>query len=235
MQYFYGGYKLIYKNIKEGKFIDRPNRFIANIEIDGKSEVCHVKNTGRCKELLLPGATVFVQEFNSSSRKTRFDLIGVVKGKRHINIDSQVPNKVFHEWLQKGFLFEDIITIKPEVKYKNSRFDFYVETEKDKIFIEVKGVTLEENNIALFPDAPTERGVKHINELVECIEEGYKAYIVFVIQIKNVAVFSPNGKTHKEFEDALKYAYDKGVNILAYDCEVSHNTIEISEKVEVKI
>lgn len=226
---------MVYQNIKEGKFINRPNRFIANVLIDGEEEICHVKNTGRCRELLLPEATVFVQEFDSSSRKTRYDLIGVIKDERHINIDSQVPNKVFYEWLQKGILFEDIDTIKPEMKYRNSRFDFYIETEKDKIFIEVKGVTLEENNVALFPDAPTERGVKHINELVECMKEGYRAYIVFVIQMKGVAVFSPNEKTHKEFAEALKYAYHKGVKVLAYDCDVSYNAIEISDEVEVEI
>lgn len=226
---------MIYKNIKKGRFINRPNRFIANIEIDGKIEVCHVKNTGRCKEILTPDAEVFVQESDNPCRKTKYDLISVLKGRRHINIDSQVPNKVFHEWLLKGFLFEGITLIKPESKYKNSRFDFYVETERDKIFIEVKGVTLEQNNIVLFPDAPTERGVKHINELIQCIEEGYKAYLIFIIQMKDVNYFTPNSYTHREFADAVKFAQSKGVNILALDCKVEAESIEVSDWVEVKL
>lgn len=226
---------MIYTNIKKAKFIDRPNRFIANIEMDGKPEVCHVKNTGRCRELLLPGATVFVQEFDSGTRKTKFDLIGVIKGQRYINIDSQVPNKVFYEWVSGGKLFEGITLIKPEARYKNSRFDFYIETLRDKIFVEVKGVTLEENNIVLFPDAPTQRGVKHVNELADCLQEGYKAYIVFVIQMKSVDFFTPNARTHEEFAAALKSAKNRGVNILAYDCRVDENTIEISEEVEVRV
>lgn len=224
-----------YKNIKKGKFIDRPNRFIANIEIDGKVEVCHVKNTGRCKELLIPDATVFVQEFDSPSRKTKFDLISVFKDGRHINIDSQVPNKVFHEWLLKGYLFGNITLIKPESKYKNSRFDFYVESGEDKVFIEIKGVTLEEDNVVLFPDAPTERGVKHINELIECIKEDYKAFIVFIVQMEDVTYFTPNCKTHQKFADALELAKSSGVNILAFDCKVEEGLIEISKKVEVRL
>lgn len=226
---------MIYKNIREARFIDRPNRFIANIEIGGRREICHVKNTGRCRELFLPGSTIFVQEFEGSSRKTKFDLIGVIKNCRPINVDSQVPNKVFHEWLAAGHLFDNITLIKPEAKYKNSRFDFYIETEKDKIFIEVKGVTLEENGVVLFPDAPTERGVKHLKELAECILDGYKAYVVFVIQMKDVEYFTPNARTHKEFAEALKSAQGSGVNILAYDCNVDRESIEISEEIEVKL
>lgn len=224
-----------YQNIKEGKFIDRPNRFIANIEIDGKVEVCHVKNTGRCRELLLPGAIVYVQESDNPQRRTRFDLISVMKGSRHINMDSQIPNKAVHEWLEKGSLFKDITFIKPESKYKNSRFDFYIETKNDRIFMEVKGVTLEENNIVMFPDAPTERGVRHINELVECLEDGYKAYILFVIQMKDVLYFTPNSVMHKEFAETLKSAQRRGVNVLAYDCRVEVGSIDISEKVEVRL
>ncbi len=223
-----------YKNIKKGIFIERPNRFIAHVEIDGATEICHVKNTGRCKELLLPGSVVYVEKSDNPNRKTGFDLISVIKGKRHINMDSQVPNKVVRDWLEKGNLFKDITLIKPEAKYKNSRFDFYVETKKDKIFIEVKGVTLEENNIVLFPDAPTERGVKHINELIECLQEGYKAYVIFVIQMKDVDYFTPNSGTHKEFAEALKAAHNKGVEILALDCVVEEGFIEIDKKVEVR-
>ncbi len=224
-----------YKNIKQGIFIKRPNRFIAHIEIDGVTEVCHVKNTGRCKELLLPGAVVYVQKSDNPNRKTGFDLISVIKGSRHINMDSQVPNKLVQEWLEKGNLFPDISLIKPESRYKNSRFDFYVETKEDKIFIEVKGVTLEENNVVLFPDAPTERGVRHINELVDSLREGYKAYIIFVIQMRDVNYFMPNELTHREFADTLKFAYEKGVNILALDCIVKDDFIEIDKQVEVKL
>lgn len=226
---------MIYKNIKEAIFIDRPNRFIANIEIDGQKQICHVKNTGRCRELLIPGATVYVQQFPEGSRKTFYDLIGVVKSAKMINIDSQAPNKVFGEWLRASNQFKDIIKIKPESKYKNSRFDFYVETAKEKILIEVKGVTLEEDNVVLFPDAPTERGVKHICELIECLEQGYKAYVVFVIQMKGVTYFMPNNKIHPEFGRALKLAQSRGVKILAYDCNVAKDKIEISERVEVKL
>ena len=223
-----------YKNIKKGIFIARPNRFIAHVEIDGVTEVCHVKNTGRCKELLLPGAVVYVQKSDNPNRKTGFDLISVIKGNRHINMDSQVPNKVVRDWLEKESLFKDVTLIKPESKYRNSRFDFYVETKKDKIFIEVKGVTLEENNVVLFPDAPTERGVRHINELIESLREGYKAYVIFVIQMKDVDYFTPNSVTHKEFAEVLKSAHNKGVEILALDCVVEEGFIEIDKKVEVR-
>ncbi len=224
-----------YKNIKKGIFIARPNRFIAHVEIDGVTEVCHVKNTGRCKELLLPGAVVYVQKSDNPNRKTGFDLISVIKGNRHINMDSQVPNKVVQDWLEKGSLFKEVKLIKPESKYKNSRFDFYVETQKDKIFIEVKGVTLEENNVVLFPDAPTERGVRHINELIESLREGYKAYVIFVIQMKDVDYFTPNSVTHKEFAEVLKSAHKKGVKILALDCVVEEGFIEIDKQVEVRL
>ena len=176
-----------YENIKIARFINRPNRFIANIEIDGEREVCHVKNTGRCKELLTEGAVVYVQEFNNSSRKTKYDLISVYKGERLINMDSQAPNKVFHEFLTNGFLFQNIKLIKPERKYKNSRFDFYIETDSKKIFVEVKGVTLEENGVVMFPDAPTERGLKHLNELADCIDDGYETYICFITVIYTVS------------------------------------------------
>lgn len=224
-----------YENMTVGRFISRPNRFIANVEIDGIVEVCHVKNTGRCKELLIPNAIVYVQKNDTPNRKTKFSLIGVLKGNRKINIDSQVTNKVVMEWIQLGNLFEDVTFIKPECKYKNSRFDFYVETNNSKIFIEVKGATLEENGVVRFPDAPTERGVKHIHELVECINEGYKAYIIFVIQMKDVLYFTPNDFVHKEFGDALREAEKKGVNILAIDSEVTEDSIELRKYVEVKL
>mgnify|MGYP000920176063 FL=1 len=216
---------MIYDNIKTAKFIDRPNRFIANIEVDGKSEVCHVKNTGRCKELLTEGAAVYVQEFNGSKRKTNYDLISVYKGERLINMDSQAPNKVFHEWLLKKELFKNITLIKPECKYNNSRFDFYIEANDRKIFVEVKGVTLEENGVVMFPDAPTERGLKHLNELSESVDDGYDAYVCFVIQMKDVLYFTPNYRTHYEFGEALKRITKKGVNLIALDCEVTKDSI----------
>lgn len=224
-----------YENMTIGKFISRPNRFIANVEVDGKIEVCHVKNTGRCKELLIPNATVYIQRNDNPNRKTKFSLIGVLKGNKKINIDSQVTNKVVNEWISEGMLFKDVTLVKPECKYKNSRFDFYVETKSKKIFIEVKGATLEENGIVRFPDAPTERGVKHIHELVECINEGYEAYIIFVIQMKEVLYFTPNDLTHKAFGDALREAERKGVHILAIDSEVTEDSIELREYVEVKL
>ena len=224
-----------YNNILEGKFISRPNRFIAHVEINGKVEICHVKNTGRCKELLTPNAIVFVEENNNPNRKTEFSLIGVIKGKRIINMDSQVTNKVVHEWILKGNLITEVTLIKPEKKYNNSRFDFYIETENRKIFIEVKGVTLESEGIVKFPDAPTERGVKHVKELCDCIKDGYEAYIIFVIQMKDVLHFEPNIETHKEFAEVLKEAAKNGVNIIAVDCEVKEDSINIRDYVKVII
>lgn len=224
-----------YDNIKPAKFISRPNRFIANIEIDGRVDICHVKNTGRLKELLVPGAKVFVQESMNNSRRTRYDLITVYKGKRLVNIDSQVPNKVFHEWITDNNLFGDMVVIKPEYAYKGSRFDFYVETAERKILVEVKGVTLEENGVAMFPDAPTERGVKHINGLIRCIEDGYEAYIIFVIQMNDVLYFTPNARTHKAFADALSRAENQGVKILAVDCVIGKNSIKANDFVDVRL
>ena len=224
-----------YDNILKGKFISRPNRFIAHIEINGKVEICHVKNTGRCKELLIPNAKVFVQENNNSKRKTKFSLISVIKEKKLINMDSQIPNKIVHEWISDGSLITDITLIKPESKYKNSRFDFYIETENRKAFIEVKGVTLENQGVVKFPDAPTERGIKHVKELCECMKEGYDAYIIFVVQMKNVLHFEPTVETHKEFAEALKEAKKQGVNILAVDCEVKEDSIKIMDYVKVII
>lgn len=225
-----------YKNIKQARFISRPNRFIAYIEIDGNKEICHVKNTGRCKELLIPGAKIFVQESDNKTRKTKYDLISVYKGYRLVNIDSQVPNKVLHEWLLEGGLIKNITSIKPESTYGNSRFDFYIETsDKRRIFIEVKGVTLEESGVAMFPDAPTERGVKHIAELCRCMNDGYEAYIVFIIQMKDVLYFTPNNVTHKAFGDALKVASDQGVNIIALDTWVTENSISVGDYVDIKL
>ena len=222
-----------YERIVEGKFIERPNRFIAYAEIAGKKETVHVKNTGRCAELLQPGATVYLQKSDKPERKTQWDLISVKKGKRMINMDSQIPNKVVEEWIRNGNLFPNATLIKPETTYGQSRFDLYVEEEGRKIFIEVKGVTLEMDGVVKFPDAPTERGIKHLNELCDAIKDGYEAYVFFVIQMKGVKYFTPNRKTHAAFADALRNAKEQGVNILAYDCKVTKDSIEIANEVPV--
>lgn len=228
-----------YKNIVSAAFKNRPNRFIAECVIDNEEVIVHVKNTGRCKELLIKNANVFLEYFPDTLRKTKFDLISVYKGERLINMDSQVPNKVVYEAVNGGknilSLDNPITYIKMEQKYKQSRFDIYAESNNNKIFIEVKGVTLEENNIAMFPDAPTERGIKHIHELVDAYENGYMAYIIFVIQMENVKYFTPNYKTHKEFGEALKYASSKGVKILAYDCIISKDSITLNNQVDIKL
>ncbi|MBE7011878.1 MAG: DNA/RNA nuclease SfsA [Ruminococcaceae bacterium] len=222
-----------YENIKTATFLKRPNRFIAHIEVDGREEICHVKNTGRCRELLTDRAKIYVQQSDNPNRKTKYDLITVLKGKTLINMDSQAPNKVFHEWLIEGNFFEEITLIKPECKYKNSRFDFYIEAKNRKIFAEIKGVTLEENGVVMFPDAPTERGVKHINELIECKREGYEAYIFFIVQMESCKYFTPNRKTHPNFADALIKARDFGVNIIALNCTVTPDILKIKDNVPV--
>ncbi|MDU6113635.1 MAG: DNA/RNA nuclease SfsA [Paeniclostridium sordellii] len=229
---------MIYENIVEATFIERPNRFIAHCIVNGKEEVVHVKNTGKCRELLIPGCKVYLQEHDNPKRKTKFSLISVIKGNRLINMDSQAPNKVAYEALINNKidlpgLKGDIKYIKPEKTYGDSRFDIYIETDTEKAFLEVKGVTLEEDEIVLFPDAKTERGVKHINELIKAIDDGYLSYILFVIQMDNVKYFTPNIKMHKEFGQALKNAYSKGVNILAYDCDVTLNSLDIKNKVDI--
>ncbi len=226
---------MIYENIVTGNFLSRPNRFIAQVNIDDTIETVHVKNTGRCKELLTDNAKVFCQHFANTSRKTAYDLISVYKGDKLINMDSQAPNKVFKEFLEKNILLKNIELIKPECKFQNSRFDFYVKTVDKEIFIEVKGVTLEENGVVMFPDAPTERGIKHLNELVTAKQQGYDVYVVFVVQMENVKYFTPNSKTHKAFADALKNAKDCGVNVLCYDCKVTENSLEINNNIEVKL
>ncbi len=253
-----------YEQIKEGRFIARPNRFVANVIAEGCEVKAHVKNTGRLKELLVNGAAVYLQKCDNTNRSTKWSLIGVRKGHQIVNIDSQVPNKVMHEWLSTGGLEtielcaltenrtggstaktiistantiispgEEIITIKPEYTYGNSRLDFFIETNMKKILMEVKGVTLEENGAALFPDAPTERGVKHIKELCRSLKEGYFPVIAFVIQMNDVRYFSPNAKTHKEFAEALIYAHSQGVIIIALNCEVSCDSIVIKNQVDV--
>lgn len=222
-----------YNNSIEGVFLSRPNRFIAKVSIDGKGEVVHVKNTGRLGELLTPGAKVFLEKSNNPDRKTKYDLIAVYKGEVLYNIDSQAPNKVLEEYITK--LFNSVTFIKPECRYKNSRFDFYVEYGGKKAFIEVKGVTLEKEGVMMFPDAPTERGVKHINELCECIKDGYEAYAVFVIQADAGEYFTPNRERHKEFAEALKTAEEHGVKIIALNCIVERDSIKIKDSIEVRV
>ena len=226
-----------YERIQKAVFIERPNRFIAYAKLNGKRETVHVKNTGRCAELLRPGAVIYVQESDNPDRKTKWDLIAVEKpvkeGKRLINMDSQIPNKVVQEWIEQGRFISDVTLIKPETTYGNSRFDLYVEAGERKIFIEVKGVTLEEDGVCRFPDAPSERAVKHLEELIQAKKEGYEAYVFFVIQMKDVRYFTPNTDTHPEFAETLKKAQAAGVELLAYDCEVTPESIAAGEPVEV--
>ena len=224
-----------YTNIMAGKFLARPNRFIAHVEIAGREEIVHVKNTGRCKELLLPGATVYVQHFPEGKRKTKYDLIAVEKQNLLINMDSQAPNKVVQEWLMEQEPFGKITYLKPECKHGDSRFDFYLETEAKKMFIEVKGVTLEEKGVVMFPDAPTERGVKHVQELCHCLEQGYEAAIVFVVQMSGMRYFTPNRRTHAAFAEALERAEACGVGMLALSCEVTPKSLAINGEIPIHL
>lgn len=229
-----------YSNITKATFISRPNRFIAKVEINGKSEVVHVKNTGRCKELLTEGCTVYLYASDNPARKTKYDLVAAEKircnqGSLLINLDSQIPNDVAEEFFKKGNIFSQNAVIKREAKYGNSRFDFYIEENGKKIYLEVKGVTQENDGIALFPDAPTERGVKHIEELIKCKKEGYDACILFVIQMKEIEVLRPNDVTHKAFGDALRKAQKEGVRILAFDCIVTPDSITADEEIPVDL
>lgn len=224
-----------YLNMEQALFQERPNRFIAYVETKYGRELCHVKNTGRCKELLTPDAVVYVQRNDNPARKTKLDLIGVKKGDYLINMDSQAPNGAVKEWLQAGNLFSKGAKIYQERTYGESRFDFYIEDGERKIFMEVKGVTLEEDGVCRFPDAPTERGVKHIRELIRCMEDGYEAYLLFVIQMSPVKYLEPNDRTHKAFGDALREAAKAGVHVMARDCRIETDRIEIMNEVEVRL
>lgn len=220
-----------------GRFIRRVNRFIAEVLIDGKEEKVHIKNTGRLRELLRPDATVLLEVSDNPNRKTKYSLISVEKEGRLVNIDSQVPNTVVYEALQAGKIpqFPKFHTLKREVTYGNSRFDLYFETEHKKGFIEVKGVTLENQGIAKFPDAPTTRGTKHILELIKATEEGYKGVIFFVIQMKGCHLFQPNQQMDQFFSEALKEAANKGVQILAYDSIVNDSEIVIDQQIPIEL
>lgn len=222
-----------YENIRKAVFLERPNRFIAYVNLDGRREKVHVKNTGRCRELLREGAVVYLEKSGNPKRSTAYDLVAVEKGERLINMDSQAPNRAAEEWLYKKELFPDLVLVRPETKYGNSRFDFYVETEKDKIFIEVKGVTLEEDGAVSFPDAPSERAVKHVEELIQAKAAGFRVFLLFVIQMREVRYFGPNRETHPEFALALEKAAGAGVEILSYDCDVKPDSMTIREPVPV--
>ena len=222
-----------YEKVVQGRFLNRPNRFIAEVEVNGKTERVHVKNTGRCRELLVPGCCCFLSDSGNPERKTRYDLIAVQKGALLINMDSQAVNTVAEEYLKKGTLFSKDALIRREVTYGKSRFDFYIEDGARKIFLEVKGVTLENQGIVSFPDAPTERGVKHLNELISAVKDGFECYVLFVIQMKGVKSFSPNDVTHPEFGETLRKAEKNGVRILAMDCQVTPDTLIIAEPVKI--
>lgn len=224
---------MLYSNVVSGTFVSRPNRFIANVKIDGAVHTVHVKNTGRCRELLVPGACVFLEKADNPNRKTQYDLIGVMKSDMFVNIDSQAPNKAVGEFLKSGKLFDDISYIKPEYTVGKSRFDFYFERQGKGCFLEVKGVTLEEDGVARFPDAPTERGVKHINELIELKRSGYNSYIFFLVQFGKVKYFTPNDSTHKAFGDALRRAKCAGVEILCFSSLVTKDEIKVLSPVDI--
>ena len=250
-----------YNQVVSGTFLQRPNRFIAHVLIDGKEEICHVKNTGRCRELLIPGCTVYCAVSDNPQRKTKYDLIAVEKSIENqivfanagipslhvkstpeahstllVNMDSQAPNAAVKEWLRSGASpFGNINYMKPEYKYGNSRFDFYLECNNRNIFLEVKGVTLEDNGVVLFPDAPTERGVKHVRELIRCLEEGFETYVLFVVQMEHALYFIPNRKTHPQFADALCDAQNAGVHLLAFTCKVTPDEMKIDKELKVRL
>ena len=223
-----------YQNVRAAKFIERPNRFIAHVELDGKTETVHVKNTGRCRELLVPGAAVWCQKSDNPARKTQYDLISVKKGEKWINMDSQAPNIAAREWLASGGLGE-LHDLRWETVHGDSRFDFAFTRDGKPCFLEVKGVTLEENGICAFPDAPTERGTRHLRELRKAVQDGYGAYVLFVIQMADVRYLIPNAGTDPAFAEALRSAKQGGVHILAMDCTVTPDEMTIRNPVEVNV
>ena len=225
---------MTYAKIVSGTFLKRPNRFIAHIEINGKEEICHVKNTGRCRELLTPGAKVYCLDAQSPTRKTRYDLIAVQKGCRLINMDSQAPNTAVKEWLSAGGLGK-LENLRAESKHGDSRFDFSFQKDGIPCFLEVKGVTLETDSVCAFPDAPTLRGTKHLRELTALAKQGYGAYVLFVIQMSDVSCFQPNDTTDPAFAAALRQAAQAGVQILAMDCAVTPNSMTLRTPVPVHL
>lgn len=229
--------KMTYNDMVEGIFLERPNRFIAKVLIEGQLETVHVKNTGRCKEILIKGTKIFLQKSNNPNRKTKYSLISAYKDKLLINIDSQVPNDVVYEAILRHKIpeLQHLHVVKREQKYKNSRFDMYFEGENRKGFVEVKGVTLEKEGLAMFPDAPTERGTKHVKELIDAMKEGYEGYVFLLIQMAGINKFVPNVMTDPKFSAALKQAKDAGIHILCYNCYVTDDAIEIGHQAEVVV
>lgn len=225
---------MTYSNIVEGRFLARPNRFIAHVEIDGQLEICHVKNTGRCRELLPVGAQVWCQRSSNPNRKTKFDLITVKKAHRLINMDSQAPNIAAGQWLAQGGLGQ-VEALRPETFHGDSRYDFSFVKDGKTCFLEVKGVTLENDGVCAFPDAPTDRGAKHLRGLTQAVKDGFGAYVLFVIQMEDVKYLHPNDNTDPEFGKALREAAAAGVQVLAVDCKITENTMEINNFVEVKL
>lgn len=222
-----------YQNVLSGRFLVRPNRFIAHVETAEGVQVCHVKNTGRCRELLVPGATVYLEPGRTPGRRTAFDLIAVEKGDRLINMDAQAPNRVFEEWARAGGFSPEVTDVRREVRWGDSRLDFCLETLHGPHLVEVKGVTLEDGGAARFPDAPTERGVKHILELARAVEEGLDATLFFVVQMEDIHSVSPNDETHPAFGEALRFAVSRGVHVQAYDCRVTPESIAVRRPVPV--
>lgn len=217
-----------YGSVKIAEFVSRPNRFVADVILDGEETRVHVKNTGRCRELLVPGARVVLSDSGNDGRKYRYDLIAVYKGGLLVNMDSQAPNKAFGEYASSCGLFGSEPVIHPEHIHGDSRFDFYIESGERRIFVEVKGVTLENDGVCMFPDAPTERGRKHLRGLEACVDEGYEAYVAFVVQMNGMTVFLPNASTDPEFASALRHAEDHGVRVLCLECDVAPDTMTIT-------
>lgn len=229
-----------YKSVKQASFIERPNRFNAVVSLDGERTTVHVKNTGRCRELLVPGAAVYLSKAENPQRKTGYDLIAVEKRREDgsvllINMDSQLPNDAISEWLPSSGLFSANAVIRREVTHSDSRFDFYVEDNGVGTFIEVKGVTLEKYGCAMFPDAPTKRGVKHLRGLASALKEGYNGIVIFVIQMKGVSKFMPNGVTDPDFVSALRDAASAGVRIIAVDCVVTPDSVTVDREVQIEL
>ncbi|BDF67045.1 sugar fermentation stimulation protein SfsA [Oscillospiraceae bacterium] len=224
-----------YPNIHKARFLARPNRFIARVLLEGEELTVHVKNTGRCRELLVPGAPVWLVRSDNPARKTAYDLVVVEKAGRLINMDSQAPNALFAEWARAGHFVPGLTLLRPETTWGNSRFDFYWEAGAQRGFTEVKGCTLEEDGWTYFPDAPTERGVKHLEELVRARAEGFEAAVCFVIQMADVDGFSPNDRTHPAFGEALRRAADQGVEVLARQCAVSPGEVWMTGPVEIRL
>ena len=235
---------MTYQNLRPAVFLARPNRFVARVEMDGREETVHVKNTGRCRELLIPGCTVYLEGSANPQRKTNYDLVAVEKARSGrppllINMDAQAPNRVFGEWMAAGkgaaLGLPRPTLLRPETTWGNSRFDFYWELWDRRGFVEVKGCTLEDDGLALFPDAPTQRGVKHLRELTACRQAGYEAAVCFVIQMAGMTAFSPNDATHPEFGAALREARRAGVKVLAVECSLTPDSLVMNGPVPVKL